>query len=125
MPAPVTSCPAAAPASSLATVRNADSILVMVGGHVAEQGKHSALMRRGGIYAGLVRRQSGAVVDKERDLAPHVRHESKSHAEGTATTPVGGSNGAESLEKKTGRLSPDSLAAWQAQRRTESKDRPG
>ncbi|MEJ2623715.1 MAG: thiol reductant ABC exporter subunit CydD [Pseudolabrys sp.] len=42
-------------AHRLATVRAADTILVLNDGRVAEAGDHDALMRSGGLYAGLVR----------------------------------------------------------------------
>lgn len=44
-------------AHRLSTIRNADSIVVISSGRVAETGVHSELLARGGIYADLVRRQ--------------------------------------------------------------------
>jgi ATP-binding cassette, subfamily B, bacterial MsbA len=45
-------------AHRLSTVRNADHIVVLDQGSVAEEGKHAALVKRkGGIYAGLHKRQ--------------------------------------------------------------------
>lgn len=44
-------------AHRLSTIRNADVILVMENGHIAEQGSHMELLRRGGAYAGLYRAQ--------------------------------------------------------------------
>ena len=38
-------------AHRLSTVQNADSILVLSGGKIAEQGSHAQLMKQGGIYA--------------------------------------------------------------------------
>ncbi len=44
-------------AHRLSTVRNADIILAVRDGKIVEQGSHSELMRRGGYYASLYRRQ--------------------------------------------------------------------
>ena len=45
-------------AHRLSTVRNADRIVVMLDGRVAEMGKHDELMTRNGLYAGMVRAQA-------------------------------------------------------------------
>eukprot|EP00434_Breviolum_minutum_P031975 symbB.v1.2.028277.t1/scaffold2974.1/size67673/2 len=45
-------------AHRLSTVMDADKIVVLDKGRIAEQGKHEALMRKGGIYAKLVRGKS-------------------------------------------------------------------
>jgi len=42
----------------LATVRDADWVVVMVDGRVAEQGTHAELMTRNGLFARLVRTQA-------------------------------------------------------------------
>jgi ABC-type multidrug transport system fused ATPase/permease subunit len=47
-------------AHRLSTVRNADLIVVLDEGRVAESGTHSSLLMRGGIYARLVSRQLAA-----------------------------------------------------------------
>ncbi|MCM1150723.1 MAG: ABC transporter ATP-binding protein/permease [Alistipes sp.] len=45
-------------AHRLSTIRNADRILVVDHGRIAEQGTHASLMARGGIYAHLIEMQS-------------------------------------------------------------------
>jgi ABC-type multidrug transport system fused ATPase/permease subunit len=45
-------------AHRLSTIRDADKIVVLKGGVVAEEGAHDELVKRGGIYAELVRIQS-------------------------------------------------------------------
>ncbi|NJL42659.1 MAG: ATP-binding cassette domain-containing protein, partial [Pseudanabaena sp. SU_2_4] len=51
------SCTRIAIAHRLSTVRNADLILVLDSGRVVEQGTHSVLLAREGIYASLVQSQ--------------------------------------------------------------------
>jgi ATP-binding cassette subfamily B (MDR/TAP) protein 1 len=48
-------------AHKLATIQNADNIVVMSNGQIAEQGAHEELIAKNGVYAGLV---------KAQDLAP-------------------------------------------------------
>ena len=44
-------------AHRLSTIRDADNIVVLSGGQVAEQGTHTHLVSQGGIYSRLVRAQ--------------------------------------------------------------------
>ena len=44
-------------AHRLSTVQQADEILVMDGGRIAERGTHTALLARGGVYAQLYHTQ--------------------------------------------------------------------
>jgi ATP-binding cassette subfamily B protein len=46
-------------AHRLSTIRNADAILVMQDGRLAEQGTHESLLEQEGVYAGLYRSQFG------------------------------------------------------------------
>lgn len=41
-------------AHRLNTVRNADQILVLSGGHIVQRGTHQELMAQGGLYADFV-----------------------------------------------------------------------
>ncbi|KAA3139993.1 ABC transporter ATP-binding protein, partial [Alistipes onderdonkii] len=45
-------------AHRLSTIHNADKIIVVDPGRVAEQGAHTALLAKGGIYAKLIELQS-------------------------------------------------------------------
>jgi ATP-binding cassette, subfamily B, bacterial len=53
----------------LATVADADHIVVMDAGRVAEQGTHAELLRNGGVYAGLWQKQTGFRLGKYGDRA--------------------------------------------------------
>ncbi len=44
-------------AHRIATVKNADHIVVMSEGHMVEQGTHTSLVEQGGVYAGMVERE--------------------------------------------------------------------
>ncbi|MEI9915171.1 MAG: ATP-binding cassette domain-containing protein [Methylovirgula sp.] len=51
-------------AHRLATVRDADNIIVLRNGAIAEQGDHESLLRQGGLYAGLWRRNYASFDDQ-------------------------------------------------------------
>jgi ATP-binding cassette, subfamily B, multidrug efflux pump len=50
-------------AHRLSTIARMDRLIVLDHGHIAEQGSHEQLLRRGGHYAALWRRQSGGFID--------------------------------------------------------------
>ena len=77
-------------AHRLSSVIDCDRILVLDGGHVAEQGRHEALMREGGLYAGLMAEQArerhGAVASDF--IAAPARSESVADTPGGASKPL-------------------------------------
>lgn len=63
-------------AHRLATVVNADRIIVLKEGRIAESGSHAELLRQGRYYASLVRRQSrGLIVNEGEESHPAGGHE--------------------------------------------------
>jgi len=58
-------------AHRLETVVNADRVIVLRDGKIHESGTHSSLVKAGGYYASLVRRQSDGLI--ENDLDPSAR----------------------------------------------------
>jgi ATP-binding cassette subfamily B multidrug efflux pump len=52
-------------AHRLSTIAAMDRLIVMDRGHIVEEGTHDQLLRRGGLYADLWRRQSGGFIARE------------------------------------------------------------
>jgi len=50
-------------AHRLSTIAQMDRLVILDRGRIVEQGRHSDLLRRGGVYADLWRRQSGGFID--------------------------------------------------------------
>jgi ATP-binding cassette subfamily B multidrug efflux pump len=50
-------------AHRLSTIARMDRLIVLERGHIIEQGSHDELLRHGGHYAALWRRQSGGFLD--------------------------------------------------------------
>lgn len=75
-------------AHRLATVVNADCIIVLKDGKIVERGTHAALLRAGGYYASLVRRQSRGLI--ANDLDPGFPPEPMELADRPESVPPGG-----------------------------------
>jgi ATP-binding cassette subfamily B multidrug efflux pump len=56
-------------AHRLSTIARMDRLVILDHGHIVEQGSHDELLRAGGHYAMLWRRQSGGFIDAEPDAA--------------------------------------------------------
>ena len=56
-------------AHRLSTIAMLDRLVVMEEGRIVETGSHDELLRRGGLYAGLWRRQSGGFLGLEQPAA--------------------------------------------------------
>jgi ATP-binding cassette subfamily B protein len=72
-------------AHRLATVVNADRIVVLKEGVVAESGTHRALMQAGGYYASLVKRQSRGLI--ANDIDPSARLDGTHYTDYSARVP--------------------------------------
>jgi ATP-binding cassette subfamily B multidrug efflux pump len=56
-------------AHRLSTIARMDRLVVLDRGHIVEQGSHDELLRLGGHYASLWKRQSGGFIDAAPDEA--------------------------------------------------------
>ncbi|MFO1159720.1 MAG: ABC transporter ATP-binding protein [Reyranellaceae bacterium] len=72
-------------AHRLSSVIDCDRILVLDGGHVAEQGRHEALMARGGVYAALMADQAR----EQQHSDANDTFDTPARAESVADTPGG------------------------------------
>jgi len=60
-------------AHRLSTVVNADRIVVLKEGRIVESGTHASLVRQGGYYASLIKRQSRGLIPNDTDLSATPR----------------------------------------------------
>ncbi|KAJ5413568.1 hypothetical protein N7465_005873 [Penicillium sp. CMV-2018d] len=64
-------------AHKLATIRDADNIVVMEHGHILEQGTHNSLLESNGAYARLVRAQDLSVATQDPEYASDSQDETE------------------------------------------------
>lgn len=95
-------------AHKLATIRNADNIVVMSQGKIMEQGRHEELVSTNGVYATLV---------KAQDLAPA---NIENHSPESASSSDGSENGDDHIDRVQ---SLAKVGTAQAQQMTALKDR--
>jgi ABC-type multidrug transport system fused ATPase/permease subunit len=67
-------------AHRLSTIRRADIIVVLEHGRIAEVGDHESLLRRGGVYADMIERQSQPS-EREPESRRALRRERGSRAD--------------------------------------------
>jgi ATP-binding cassette, subfamily B, bacterial len=74
-------------AHRLATVVNADVIVVLKEGRVLERGTHAQLKRAGGYYASLIKRQSRGMIDN--DVGPAGQQDGSDYTDYSGRVPLG------------------------------------
>ena len=60
----------------ISSVKDADEILVLENGRIAERGTHDELVRKGGIYADVFNKQLGINLGSAQESAPATNRES-------------------------------------------------
>ena len=86
-------------AHRLSTIRNADTIAVLSGGHVAEIGNHETLMAQEGVYCDLVTSQVTGSLEEELDLFAEPTKRSRFVSES------GSQHGPPAVERQQSKLS--------------------